>query len=246
MPRTSFSEALLARITDPTRAAAIMGDLEELSTTRGRLYFWTGYARTLISLTWRTPVAFAAGIVILNLLTSFVERWIIHHPTSWRTTLHDTPAIFQIGPLLATLTIPLWFAVPYAIVRYGLRDRFVRLAAAALLLTTGTFLYIPFASLASALLALAILIAALFSTTWRRPAIVLIATVATGAAAFAAFLSAAAIGFQFVIEYVRIPQFRLLFWEIAVLTSALIVALVCSRLHRWLLQAPSNRDSALA
>ena len=52
--RTAPTEWLLARIAGPNRAAAIMGDLVELSSTRGRLWFWTAYARTLISLGWRT------------------------------------------------------------------------------------------------------------------------------------------------------------------------------------------------
>lgn len=41
MPKATLAEALLARITGPTRAAAILGDLLELSATRGRLWFWT-------------------------------------------------------------------------------------------------------------------------------------------------------------------------------------------------------------
>ena len=40
----NLAERLLARVTDPTRAAAIMGDLQEMEPTRGRLWFCTAYA----------------------------------------------------------------------------------------------------------------------------------------------------------------------------------------------------------
>jgi hypothetical protein len=40
-----------------------MGDLLEISATRGRHWFWIAYSRTLISLGWRTPVAFVGAIV---------------------------------------------------------------------------------------------------------------------------------------------------------------------------------------
>ena len=48
---------------DPTRAAAIIGDLTEMAATRGRLWFWAAYPRTLISLGWRTPVAVFAIVI---------------------------------------------------------------------------------------------------------------------------------------------------------------------------------------
>ena len=60
----NLSEALLARLTDPTRAAAIYGDLVELAASRGRAWFWLAYLRTLATLLWRTPTAFGRGIAV--------------------------------------------------------------------------------------------------------------------------------------------------------------------------------------
>jgi hypothetical protein len=73
-----LAESLLARLADKDRAAAIYGDLVELSATRGRLWFWTVYARTLISLGWRTPVAFVVAIVSMRVMFKAVIPWIFH------------------------------------------------------------------------------------------------------------------------------------------------------------------------
>jgi hypothetical protein len=63
----NLAESLLARLTTRTRAAAILGDLLELSATRGRLWFWTTYARTLLSLGWRTaPAAFVLAFASMG------------------------------------------------------------------------------------------------------------------------------------------------------------------------------------
>ena len=52
MHKTPIAEWLLARIAGRERAAAIVGDLEELAATRGWLWFWIEYVRSLISLGW--------------------------------------------------------------------------------------------------------------------------------------------------------------------------------------------------
>ncbi len=67
-------EWLLARVTDPTRAAAMLGDLTEMAATRSRLWFLTEYIRTLISLGWRTGgSAFILAFVCVRFMsgTSF-------------------------------------------------------------------------------------------------------------------------------------------------------------------------------
>ena len=51
---SNLPETLLARLTTADCAAAILGDLTELSATRGRLWFWTAYARTLLSQRWHS------------------------------------------------------------------------------------------------------------------------------------------------------------------------------------------------
>ena len=43
MPKPTPAEWLLARLTEPERAAAIYGDLTEMAATRGRLWFAAAY-----------------------------------------------------------------------------------------------------------------------------------------------------------------------------------------------------------
>ncbi len=63
MRKVSFAEWFLSQNIGPQRASAIMGDLEELAATRGRLWFAAVYLRTLITLGWRSPVALVAASV---------------------------------------------------------------------------------------------------------------------------------------------------------------------------------------
>src|ERR1035437_8801804 len=107
-----LTEALLARVTDSTRAAAILGDLEELAATRGRLWFWTAYARTIISLAWRPPAAFLLGYFAFELMMCLVPMWIRHTPPVWSSTSLN---FARMDPLVDAVTVPLWFALPYGL-----------------------------------------------------------------------------------------------------------------------------------
>src|ERR1019366_8492863 len=78
----AIAEWLLARVTDPTRAAAILGDLTEMAATRGRLWFWTAYARTLITLGWRAPVAFVFAMASMRFIFGTVFPWLWNHRTT--------------------------------------------------------------------------------------------------------------------------------------------------------------------
>ena len=69
MPNTSPAEALLTLIAGPDRAAAMLGDLTEMAATRSRLWFWTSYARTAISVGWLT-----GGSALILLLLYLVGR----------------------------------------------------------------------------------------------------------------------------------------------------------------------------
>jgi hypothetical protein len=136
----------------------------------------------------------------------------------------------------------LWFALPFAAVRYGVRDRFVQLTFAMAVGTTVAFLFIPWASLMSAVATAALAGVALFSSTWRKPLEVLAFTSAAGILAFGAEqgarLSIHAQG--------SAGQFLMSHWAMfAFQASLLIVAVVCSRVHRWLLEPPSSAAAGL-
>ena len=137
MPKTALPEWILARFVGPDCASVILGDLLELSATRGRLWFWIAYTRTLVSLGWRTPVAFLCayafsrwiafgGFVINNSIRRHFNVHPYYPPSIWHMPLGDS-------------ILALWFILPFVVVRFGFRDRLTQLASAVLLLTLSYF-----------------------------------------------------------------------------------------------------------
>ena len=190
MYKAPIAEWLLARLTDPTRAAAILGDLTEMAAIRGRLWFWTAYARTLISLGWRTPVAFLSAIASVRLMFSAVFPWLANHITR---NMMDAGLFGENNPhfrmafwnLVILTTQCLCFALPFIAVRFGMRSRLTQVACALFLISAPAYVYRPWLlDLAGLSLAIAI-VAALLLPLWRKPMAVLAATCVTFIAAVA-------------------------------------------------------------
>jgi hypothetical protein len=235
MRKTPATELLLARLTDRTRAAAILGDLLELSATRSRLWFWTTYARTLISLGWRTPVALACGVVSMRFALQIILRLANLIPYH----LSD-PGLF--GEEDVRLSLILWniplvmaqclaFAVPFALVRFGRRDRLTRLGAVLILVTIPV--YAPVTSIRdmSGIWTVFFFALAFLSPLSRKPAIVLAATCLT------AFVT------MFVSIHALVGIMHRNFFALSANTrftcdilGVAVAALVCTRLHRLLMQ----------
>jgi len=242
MLKPSALEFLLALIAGPARAAAILGDLTEMAATRGRLWFLAAYLRTLFSLTWRIVLALFIADIGREVIFNLFHLYIRHTPAAWRDATGSWLNLLNgSGPLLACIMSTLWFALPFAAVRYGLRDRFVQLTFVVAMGSTVAFLAIPFASLACAAATLMLAIAACTSNTWRRPLEVLLWT---GAAGLLTIAASAAVRGRFS------PHSRTLLArsasELAFEASLLAVAFVCSHLHRWLLCQPPTAGQTLA
>ncbi len=244
MPKTALPEWLLARFVGPSRAAAILGDLLEISNARGKIWFWAAYVRTLISVGWRPPVAFLfayalhtwIAVVGFSTIYSLRRHFFSHAPAYY------PPAIWRIP--LGNSLLALWFILPFVIVRFGFRDRLTRVAFALFLLTlpyfslTGTG--VNFAGIAAA----ATILAALCLRNWRRPVIVLLATVAPIAIAILLspkvwyiFISR---GFQF-----AGPQLQR-FMTLYRVMELCIAVIVCSYLYSRLLQKRPTDLSTIA
>ncbi|HEX9198710.1 MAG TPA: hypothetical protein VF865_04070 [Acidobacteriaceae bacterium] len=243
MPNTSPAESLLTLFAGRERAAAILGDLTEMAATRGRLWFWTAYAQTLVSLTWRIVLALFLADIARELMFNLANLYFQVTPPTWRTT-NGPYLLNQMGPLLACIMSTLWFVLPFAAVLYGVRDRFVRLTFVVALGTTVAFLFIPWASLVCAAATLTLAAAALISKTWRKPLEILLWSGAAGLLMIAVSTEGRT----------RIPLLlahghtllarganELLFGA-----SLLVLAFVCARLHGLLLRPPSSADSKLA
>jgi hypothetical protein len=235
MPNPPLAESCLALFAGPTRAAAIMGDLTEMADTRTRLWFAAAYLRTLASLTWRIVLALFVADVGREFIFDAFHIYLAHTPAAWRSASGPYFSLLNSsGPLLACIMSTLWFALPFAAVRYGVRDRFVQLTFAIALGTTFAFLSIPFASLLCAAATVALACAALLSATWRKPLEVL---VWTGVAGLLTIAVADVLRFRFPALLLAHGHGLLAANVYALLfqTTLLIIALVCSRLHRRLL-----------
>jgi hypothetical protein len=238
MPNPSPAESLLALIAGPDRAAAILGDLTEMAATRGHLWFWAVYGRTLLSLTWRIVLALVVATVGRQIIVNSFHTYTTHTDVAWRTT-HAPFLPDHMGPLLYSIVSTLLFVLPFAAVRYGLRDRFVQLSFAVAVGTTVAF-FIPFASLTCAIATLAISAATLFSSTWRKPLEVLLWTGAAG------LLAEAAVGAvdTVILSHHPAESTRHFFAHYGAMlifrSSLLAVAFVCSRLHHRLLRPNSG------
>ncbi len=248
MPNTSPAESLLALFAGHLRAAAIYGDLLELAATRGRLWFVAAYARTLFTFTWRIVLALFVADVGRQLAFDTIHLYLRVTPAAWRANTGSFVDLLNTsGPLLACIMSTLWFALFFALVRYGRRDPFVRLTA---LVTAGAFvafLAIPWVSLAAAAATLAFACAAFLSSRWRKPFEVLAWTGAAGLLALAAFT---VLSHRFLLQHPAIwhslshHPFAANALVFSFQGSLLLVAIVCSRLHRLLLEPPAANSAA--
>jgi hypothetical protein len=245
MPKTSPTECLLALFAGSARAAAIMGDLTEMAETRGPRWFWMAYVRTLITFTWRIVLALFVADIGRQMIFDLFHLYMRITPAAWRNTTGSwLDLLNSSGPLLACIMSTLWFALPFAAVRYGLRDRFVQLTFAVAVGTTLAFLCIPWASFVCAVATLILAAAALTSKTWRKPLEVLLWT---GAAGFSLIAAADAVRLRVLVLIVHSHSllagntFALLFQ-----TGLLVLAFVCARMHTLILRSPSPSDSTVA
>lgn len=238
----NLAESLLALFAGSARAAAIYGDLVELSATRGRLWFFATYTRTLLSLTWRTPVAFLCGVGVFDVAFPLFQAWMHHMPHAWRTRAAD-PLLTHMGPGLALATLPLWFAVPYAFIRYGLRDRVAQLLCVVSLGATLALLYIPWLSTACAVATALLVAGALLSANWRRPMAILVVALGAGSAT----LAGSAVLFRTFAPRSSSANGTLTgTLEIATTLAMFALAFVLARLHRRLLETAETGKSAAA
>lgn len=118
MGSSRFAEWILCRFMASTRAASLVGDLEELKAQKGRFWFWRSLAILLVTLCWRR---FAATIVASYLGTRIYKGFlfVITGPM-----LHHRPqAPWQIALLLFyAIDALLWTVFIFSAIRNGVRD----------------------------------------------------------------------------------------------------------------------------
>ena len=234
--RTAPTEWLLSCITSRERATAIIGDLTEIAATRGRLWFWIAYARTLVALGWRTPAAVLAAIVsikylrgrVLGLLLSVIH---FNGPPALAGRYSHLAVFSWIASLEAVST--LWILLPYAAIRFGLRNRLTYLAGILLLFAVPVYTCRPQVYQYIGLICAVIIVAALVSPLWRKQMIFLAANSPIHHLA----------SYVYIIEPLGIFRpYRTLFlmgflgMQIHDLVAIGITILIGPPLYRWLLQ----------
>jgi hypothetical protein len=233
MPKSAVAEWLLARLTTPDRAAAIMGDLEELAASRGRLWFWTAYARALISLGWRTGgSAFILALVCRRLLFGPAIGLLMNHRVSH---LQEAGlfATYRLSLRLLSWNVTfaiaqfLIFALPFVVVRFGWRDRLTQLVCALSLIAAAAYTFRPWFMDLSGILTVLAVVTALLLPLWRRPMIILAAIYLTAVAVVFAWLGALVIVLHR--NFVAVAISRRPICDAAAFAVA---AMVCVFLHR--------------
>ena len=222
------------------RAAAIMGDLEELAATRGRLWFWSAYLRALISLGWRTGgPAFILAFVCVRFMYGPGMWWLMNHRTP---SLMDpglfgvtSPHVRMLCWNLALMTAQfLCFAFPFVLVRFGLRDRLTRLACALFLVTIPVYSLRPWVMDLSGLLALLLIAAALIAPYWRRSLAILAAAYLPAVAVKATYFLLLLLLPSY--KYRHIPRMPASWVVVSDAASFAVAAFVCVQMYRLLIR----------
>ena len=232
--KTLASEWLLARVAGPDRAGAILGDLLEISATRGRLWFWIAYARTIVSLGWRTPAGFLCSLACMKLMFGVVLPWCMNHRTSHLMEAglfgaYNRQVRMYTWDVSTVVAQCLIFVLPFVFVRFGLHDRLTRLACALFLVAVPVYSLRPWLMDLSGVLTGLVIVATLAAPLWRRAMIVLAATCITGVAAVFTFVCILVRGYH--VNLLRLPASTM---SICDDIGIAIAVIVCAYLHRLL------------
>lgn len=235
MHKAGIAEWILKHSAGEERGTAMYGDLVEMAAVRGKAWFALAYLRTLVSFSWRIVLALFIAEIGREALFDLFHVYLRYTPAAWRSASGSFVDLLNLsGPLLACIMSTLWFALLFAVVRYGRRDPFVRLTA---LVTTGTtiaFLAIPWISLIAASATLALACGALLNSRWRGAFEALAWTGTAGLLSLGAFT---VLSHRFLLQHPIVTLSlgghphavdALVF---SFQGSLLLVAVVCSRVH---------------
>jgi hypothetical protein len=166
MDKANAAEWILRRVVDPSRAAELVGDQLESHPDDGRFRFWLLIVRLFFVFSWPTLISYVLA-VIGGLLFSFYpfvmamsKRAVYGHHGS------PTPIFETIYYLF--LSVLLWVATTFSLVRFGFRSELSRVGLIGALLCTAAacLLWLPYVP--AALLALTIACGLFYLSSSRR------------------------------------------------------------------------------
>lgn len=236
MRRAGFAEWMLKRTAGAERGTAVYGDLTEMAATRDGAWFWLAYARTMAVLTWRWVAAFVIALASMRMMWWIYPLWFqyqLHHMAAeWHVNMYFGRFAVVSGPYLNLISYCLWFALPFAWFAFGRKDRLTRFAGVLFLATLPLYFRFWLIGVSSAG-TIIVLAGALFSSYWRRAFAVLAVTCAVGIAIVTAAFRVLAMSAGR--EFRTYSPTRGVGW-LAMTFALALAALVCSALHRRLLQ----------
>ena len=248
--RNAFvAEWLVSRWTDKRRAASMVGDLVELESQKGPLWFWLSIARIVVSLAWRPVLGWLAAFYVGG-WSSFAFMMATHGiHAQHRPPEYPWMPIFD---ALAHAGALLWVMVVYTAVRYGPRDRATQLSLALACSTAGV-IYLWWQPLALAVclaVAAAALLVSLLRRGYRSAGVVVAVAVTCGFTGGSLWELAEAMFLRVLFPpHVNLQDPRRLFitsfGTLALMAMlAWFITAACSRMHRWLMPSEQT-DLAL-
>lgn len=246
MPRVNaaVAEWLIARFTDRSRAASIVGDLLEVTAKQGSLAFWFSIAGVVLAITWRHLTGFAAALLFLYLNEALAMA--LRGPLHGVPSHHVPDAWMPFFALLSLVVGCLWMAAPYAVICYGVRDRLAQIAVAlSIPLTVFLFFwFVPAAAFVSAAAALLVVIISVSFPRGRRALLALMIAVAIGDAGLRL---AVYLGERFLELAPPSVPLTVAVWDSIPIFSAVAVTIACAWMHHLLLspkEQPTNIPAA--
>jgi hypothetical protein len=175
----SIVEWMVGRFTSGKRAASIVGDLLELESQNGTLWFWLSLVRVVLALAWRRPLAFVAAFYAGTWAMGGFQRAIAGVHAQHRPPEYPWMLVFMVLCAAATILLSL---LVYSAIRYGFSDRVTQLALAFAGLTTAVIYFWWLRAILVACIALSIYVtvASILSGERRRAATVLLVVLAIG------------------------------------------------------------------
>lgn len=182
MRTASTAEWILCRVTTQQRAASIVGDLVELESRKGLLWFWLSVAGVAFSLIWRPLLAFIAALYSGAWTFSGFVMAIVGVNAQHRPPEYPWMPVFNV---LIFIGSTLWAVSFYAAIRYGFRDRATQMAFVWAGLVT-TVIYFWWQPVVLGLCIAAVVLVAvlsLFDTSYGKSSLLVLAFAAFGATA---------------------------------------------------------------
>jgi hypothetical protein len=120
MDKAKAAEWLLRRVVDRARASELVGDQLEAYPDAGGVRFWASISGLLLRFSWRSLLGMAASPVLG--LTIAMAFFIFTNPDSTGNLGLSDMTVFHVKTYLLGMSVLLWMATAFSLIRLGWRD----------------------------------------------------------------------------------------------------------------------------